>query len=53
MKEYRPMKKQSRLVLCLAAVISSVAFCFPAFASELEFGVEAGTEPDAAVLPIE
>ena len=47
------MKKLSRFVLCLAAVISSVAFCFPAFASELEFGVEAGTEPAAAALPIE
>lgn len=38
------MKKCLALILCFATVFSSVAFCFPAIAAELEFGVETGKD---------
>lgn len=34
------MKKTLSLVLCVAMLMSSLSFCFPAFALEMEFGVE-------------
>ena len=45
------MKKMLSLILCLATIFSSVAFCFPAIAADLEFGVETGEEQ--ATLPAE
>ena len=38
------MKKCLALILCFATIFSSVAFCFPAIAAELEFGVETGED---------
>lgn len=43
------MKKMLSLILCLATIFSSVAFCFPAIAADIEFGVETGKEQ--ATLP--
>ncbi len=34
------MKKTISLILCVAMLVSSLSFCFPAFALEMDFGVE-------------
>ncbi len=45
------MKKMLSLILCLATIFSSVAFCFPAIAADLDYDVETGA--DYATLPAE
>ncbi len=39
------MKKILSLILCLATIFSSVAFCVPAIAADIDFGIETVTEP--------
>ena len=45
------MKKMLSLILCLATIFSSVAFCFPAIAADLDYDVETGA--DYATIPAE
>ena len=43
------MKKTISLILCIAMILSSVAFCLPAIAADIDFSVE--TSEDFAILP--
>ncbi len=43
------MKKTISLILCIAMILSSVAFCMPAIAADIDFSVE--TSEDFAILP--
>ena len=40
------MKKILSLILCLATIFSSVAFCVPAIAADIDFGVETGEDQE-------
>lgn len=44
------MKKTISLILCIAMCLSSIAFCFPAFALEVQFAVES---PEDYAIPEE